>query len=149
MWVADGLGVGEPAAAQLHKLLVYDRGSFSDSHRDTEKTPGTFATPVIVLPSISAGAELVVRHKGREVRLDLCCSDPSEASFAAFYANCVHEVLPVTDGCPLSLVYNLIRREGGPLPEPPDYDGQQRRITELLRAWGEGRRSPGDMLRRN
>ena len=78
-----GSGVGEPAAAQLYKLLVYDRGSFSDSHRDTEKTPGTFATPVIVLPSISAGAELVVRHKGREVRLNLCCSDPSEASFAA------------------------------------------------------------------
>ena len=104
---------------------------------------------MIVLPSISARAELVVRHKGREVRLDLCCTDPSEASFAAFCANCVHEVLPVTDGCPLSLVYNLIRREGGPLPEPPDYDGQQRRITELLRAWDEGRRSPGDMLRRN
>jgi len=38
--VADGLGVGEPAAAQLYKLLVYDRGSFSDSHRDTAKTSG-------------------------------------------------------------------------------------------------------------
>ena len=72
--VADGLGVGEPVAAELYKLLVYDQGSF------TEKTPGIFATLVIVLPSISAGGELVLHRKGREVRLDLRRTDPSEAS---------------------------------------------------------------------
>jgi hypothetical protein len=142
--VADGLGVGEPVAAELYKLLVYDRGSFFVGHRDTEKAPGMFATLVIVLPSNSAGGVLLVRHKGREVRLDLSCPEPSEAAFAAFYADCVHEVLPVTEGCRLTLVYNLIRHGRGPLPEPPDYDGQQRRIAALLQAWGEGRRSPGD-----
>jgi len=97
--VADGLGVSGPVAAELYKLLVYDQGSFFVSHRDTEKAPGMFATLVIVLPSISAGGELVVRHKGREARLDLRCNEPSEAAFAAFYADCVHEVLPVTEGC--------------------------------------------------
>ena len=104
--MADGVGVSEPVAAELYKLLVYDWGSFFVSHRDTEKTPGMFATLVIVLPSISTGGDLVVQHKGREVRLDLRCTDPSETSFAAFYADCVHEVLPVTDGCRLALVYN-------------------------------------------
>ena len=142
--VADGLGVNEPVTAELYKLLVYDQGSFFVSHRDTEKIPGMFATLVIVLPSLSAGGDLVVRHKGREARLDLSCPEPSEAAFAAFYADCVHEVLPVTEGCRLTLVYNLIRRRRGPLREPPDYDDQQRRITALLQAWGEGRRSPGD-----
>ena len=97
--VAHGLGVGEPIEAALYKLLVYDEGSFFVSHRDTEKVPGMFATLVVALPSTSAGGELVVRHKGREVRLDLRCEDPSEAAFAAFYADCVHEVLPVTAGC--------------------------------------------------
>ena len=142
--VADGLGVGEPVAAELYKLLVYDRGCFFVGHRDTEKAPGMFATLVIVLPSNSAGGVLLVRHKGREVRLDLSCPEPSEAAFAAFYADCVHEVLPVTEGCRLTLVYNLIRHGRGPMPEPPDYDGQQRRIAALLQAWGEGRRSPDD-----
>ena len=94
--VAEGLGVAEPITAELYKLLVYDQGSFFVSHRDTEKVPGMFATLVLVLPSMSTGGELVVRHKEREVRLDLRCEEPSEAAFAAFYADCVHEVLPVT-----------------------------------------------------
>jgi len=141
---ADGLGVGEPVAAELYKLLVYDQGSFFVSHRDTEKAPGMFATLVIVLPSISAGGDVVVRHKGREARLDLRCPEPSEVAFAAFYADCVHEVLPVTEGCRLTLVYNLLRSGRGPLPEPPSYEGEQSRVAALLRAWGEGRKSPGD-----
>ena len=60
--VAEGLGVDEPISAELYKLLVYDQGSFFVSHRDTEKARGMFATLVIVLPSISAGGDLVVRH---------------------------------------------------------------------------------------
>ena len=142
--VADGLGVSGPVAAELYKLLVYDQGSFFVSHRDTEKAPGMFATLVIVLPSISAGGELVVRHKGREARLDLRCNEPSEAAFAAFYADCVHEVLPVTEGCRLTLVYNLVRRGRGPLPEPPSYEGEQSRVAALLQAWAEGKKSPDD-----
>lgn len=134
--VADGLGVSEPVAVELYKLLVYDRGSFFVSHRDTEKAPGMFATLVIVLPSISAGGDLVVRHRGREARLDLRCPEPSEAAFAAFYADCAHEVLPVTEGCRLTLVYNLVRRGGGALPEPPDYHGEENRIAALLQSWG-------------
>ncbi len=133
--VADGLGVAEPIAAELYKLLVYDQGSFFVSHRDTEKVAGMFATLVVVLPSVSTGGELVVRHKGREARLDLRCEDPSEATFAAFYADCVHEVLPVTSGCRLALVYNLLRRAKGPAPEPPSYDDEQARVAALFQAW--------------
>jgi hypothetical protein len=70
-----GLGVTDPVAADLYKLLIYDQGSHFVSHRDTEKAPGRFATLIITLPSVHAGGELVVRHKGREVRLDMRCDD--------------------------------------------------------------------------
>ena len=62
--VAEGLGVDEPIDAEFYKLLIYDRGSFFVGHRDTEKAPGMFATLVIVLPSLSSGGELLVRHAG-------------------------------------------------------------------------------------
>ena len=133
--VAEGLGVDAPITAEFYKLLLYDEGSFFIGHRDTEKTPGMFATLVVALPSSFAGGELVVRHKGREVRLDLRCDDPAEAAFAAFYADCVHEVLPVTAGCRLILVYNLVRRSQGRPPEAPDYAGEQARAAALLQAW--------------
>ena len=134
--VADGLGVAEPIAAELYKLLVYDQGSFFVSHRDTEKVAGMFATLVVVLPSVSTGGELVVRHKGREARLGFALRrTSSEATFAAFYADCVHQVLPVTSGCRLALVYNLLRRAKGPAPEPPSYDDEQARVAALFQAW--------------
>ena len=34
----------------------------------------------------------------RRAALDLRCEDPYEAAIAALYADCVHDVLPVTDG---------------------------------------------------
>ena len=140
--VAEGLGVAEPIVAEFYKLLVYDPGSFFVSHRDTEKAPGMFATLVLVLPSVSTGGDLLVRHKGREVRLDLHNEDPAEAAFAAFYADCVHEVLPVTAGYRLTLVYNLLRRGKGPKPEPPSYADEQARLTKLLRTWIADKQSP-------
>jgi predicted 2-oxoglutarate/Fe(II)-dependent dioxygenase YbiX len=141
--VAEGLGVSEPIRAELYKLLVYDQGSFFVSHRDTEKAPGMFATLVVTLPSVSAGGELMVRHKGREVRLDLHCDEPSEAAFAAFYCDCVHEVLPVTSGCRLAMVYNLVRNEKELPVKPPDYEREQTRAAALLRAWAADTPSPG------
>jgi hypothetical protein len=141
---AAGLGVTEPVAAELYKLLIYDQGSHFVRHRDTEKAPGMFATLIIALPSVHAGGELVVRHKGREVRLDIGCDDPSEAAFAAFYADCVHEVLPVTSGCRMVLVYNLLRPGKGRLPLPPNYAEEQAGLEALLQRWSAGKTAPDD-----
>lgn len=130
------LGVDCEILAELYKLLVYDTGSFFTSHRDTEKADGMFATLVIVLPSAFSGGELVVRHQQDEVTLDLCCQQVEEISYAAFYADCVHEVLPVTEGCRLTLVYNLIRTDKKiPLPTPPDYHQAQYKMAGLLKNW--------------
>ncbi len=130
--------------AEFYKILVYDEGSFFVSHRDTEKAPGMFATLVIVLPSIYTGGELIVRHKGQETQLDLYSPEPSVATFAAFYADCVHEVRPVTSGCRLTLVYNLLRQDRSRLPEPPNYDAEQAQLAKLLRQWSAAKLSPDD-----
>jgi hypothetical protein len=132
---ADGLGVSDPIRAEFYKLLVYDPGSFFVGHRDTEKLPGMFATLLVVLPSQFEGGALVVRHKDREVRLDMVADDPAEVAFAAFYADCVHEVLPVSRGYRITLVYNLVREGRGRLPQPPDHAAQRAGAADLLDAW--------------
>lgn len=140
---AEGLGVDGPVMAEFYKLLLYGPGGFFVGHRDTEKAPGMFATLVIALPSIHAGGELVVRHMGREAVLDLHCEDPAEVAFAAFYADCVHEVRPVTDGHRLILTYNLRRGGQGRPPEPPSYVQEQARAAALLQDWCKDAAQPG------
>jgi len=142
---ADGLGVTDPVTAEFHKLLVYGPGSFFVGHRDTEKAPGMFATLVVVLPSSFEGGDLLVRHRGRETCLTLRCDEPAEAAFAAFYADCVHEVLPVTEGHRLTLAYNLVRVGKGRLPKPPDYEEQQVGIAALLQTWRDSRTHSDDV----
>ena len=144
--VATGLGVAEPVSAELYKLLVYDEGSFFVGHRDTEKVPGMFATLVIVLPSISSGGQLLVRHKGREARLELANDEPSEVGFAAFYADCMHEVLPITAGYRLTLVYNVLRAGKAALPKPPDYSREEAEVAALLRGWADSQPALGSEL---
>jgi len=130
------LGVDCEVSADLYKLLVYEKGDFFVSHRDTEKVDSMFATLVIVLPSDYSGGELVVRHQQDEVKLDLHSVETEEISFAAFYADCVHEVLPITEGCRLTLIYNLIRNNKKiPLPSPPDYYQAEQETTQLLNNW--------------
>ena len=134
---ASKLGVTGTVTAELYKLLVYDTGSFFIRHRDTEKASGMFATLVVVLPSLYSGGELVVRHRGEEARLNLNVSDPSEVAYAAFYADCPHEVLPIDSGCRLTLIYNLLRTDQSQPSEPPDYGDEQAYLTDWLRQWGQ------------
>jgi predicted 2-oxoglutarate/Fe(II)-dependent dioxygenase YbiX len=135
---ALGLGVNDKVDAELYKMLVYDTGSFFVSHRDTEKAPGMFATLVIVLPCEYSGGKLVVRHQQQEAHLDLRCTDLSEIAYAAFYADCLHEILPITDGCRLALIYNLVRSNKKlPLPTPPDFRHEQQTVAALLRDWSQ------------
>ena len=135
---ASGLGcASDRLDAQLYKLLVYERGGFFAAHRDTEKADGMIATLTISLPVAGGGGELIVRHQGCEVAVDMNVEEPSELAFAAFYADCTHEIRPVVEGHRLSLVFNLCLRPGDkdtPL-EPPDFSDQIDRIARHLVAW--------------
>ena len=95
--------------AELYKLLIYDPGAFFLPHRDTLKAPGMFGTLVIVLPSDHTGGELVVTHGNRKVTLSLANNEVSAIHYAAFYADCEHEVKPILSGTRIALVYNLTR----------------------------------------
>jgi hypothetical protein len=46
-------------------------------------------------------------------------------------------VRPITAGYRLTLIYNLLRKGGEPLPEAPDYAHHQARATALLQGWAE------------
>ena len=144
--IALGLGVSEPVTADFYKLLVYDTGSFFVDHRDTEKAPGMFATMALVLPSTHSGGELVIKHLDREVVLDPRPEEPSEIGFAAFYADCVHEVRPVKTGCRLTLVYNLCSVGKRGLLKAPDYRAEHGRAVELLRSWASAEDEPDKLI---
>ena len=63
--------------------------------------------------------------------------EPSELAFAAFYADCTHEIRPVVEGHRLSLVFNLCLRPGDESTprEAPDYGEQIDLIAQRLVAW--------------
>jgi predicted 2-oxoglutarate/Fe(II)-dependent dioxygenase YbiX len=94
-------------AFEPYKLLVYEAGSFFASHRDTEKIPNMFATFVVHLPSAHEGGELIISHAGQSQRYSFADSSLFAPRFVAFYADCYHEVKPITAGYRLCLVYNL------------------------------------------
>ena len=134
--VAAGLGL--PAGrlnAELYKLLIYRPGGFFAEHRDTEKVPGMVATLSLSLPTPGAGGELVVRHGGREEVFDLSAGEPSEMSFAAFYADCLHEVRPLADGHRVTLVFSLFLGSSGDVPAAPDHSDLAAAVAECLARW--------------
>ena len=106
--VRTDLGIPQKVDRRLYKLLVYEEGSFFAPHRDSEKSEGMFATLVVCLPSRHAGGALIVSHDGQTRRIELGGADaPFKIRYAAFFADCQHEVLPVTSGHRICLVYNL------------------------------------------
>jgi hypothetical protein len=107
--VKQEFGIHQKVSAKLYKLLIYETGSFFAPHRDSEKTPGMFATLVVCLPSRHEGGTLVVRHDGQIKKIDFDGEDAEfKTQYAAFYADCQHEIMPVTAGYRICLVYNLV-----------------------------------------
>jgi predicted 2-oxoglutarate/Fe(II)-dependent dioxygenase YbiX len=92
---------------EQYKLLIYEEGSFFTAHRDTEKIPNMFATLVVNLPSEHEGGDLIVSHGGQSQRYSFADKDNFHPNFIAFYADCYHEVKPITSGYRVCLIYNL------------------------------------------
>src|SRR5665213_1148868 len=101
-------------SANLYKMLIYETGDFFLPHKDSEKEKGMFGTLVIGLPSKHTGGELVVSFGGEEEMVDFSeDSGNYKIDYAAFYADCDHEVKPLTSGYRICLVYNLIQQKSG------------------------------------
>ncbi|MGF1664614.1 MAG: 2OG-Fe(II) oxygenase [Kineosporiaceae bacterium] len=116
--VREDLGLPDHCrlTAQLHSMLVYDTGQFFLPHQDSEKDDAMVATLVVTLPSEHTGGELVVHHLGEATAYR---GLPDRLSLVAFYADCRHEVRPVTSGRRITLTYNLLLR-GDPVGRVPD-----------------------------
>ena len=67
---------------------------------------------MVCLPSLHKGGELAVRHDGREIKFDWS-NDSTSVQWAAFYSDCEHEVLQVTEGYRVTLTYNLYYNNHG------------------------------------
>lgn len=102
-------------------MLIYDKGSFFAPHRDSEKTPGMFATLVVCLPSRHEGGTLIVKHDGQTKEIDFGGPESEfKTHYAAFYADCQHEITPVTAGYRIGLVYNLAITGKKQQPKAPE-----------------------------
>lgn len=122
--------------ARLYKLLVYDRGGFFLKHRDSEKHDRMVASLIVVLPNPFEGGRLIVRHGSAEQALKFEESAGGKsACYAAFYADCEHEVERVHRGVRLCLAYNLVlkpqrgRASAAKPSAPADV------LAESIRAW--------------
>ena len=139
--VQQRLGLEErKLSAHLYKLLVYEKGSFFLPHRDGEKLDGMVATLIVALPSVHEGGELVVRHEAQvhEIVFPGAASG-LELSYAAFYADCQHEIKPLSSGYRLCLAYNvtLTKSPGRQGLNAPSYGTVGARVAQLLGAWRE------------
>jgi NhaA family Na+:H+ antiporter len=106
-----------------------------------------FGTLVVVLPSVHGGGELIIRHGTREVSVNLSSPDVSELRFAAFYADCEHEVRPITHGSRVCLTYNLSladkrKKKQHAALTAPLYEGEVAAAAEILRATFRERGAP-------
>jgi hypothetical protein len=99
-----GLPAGSRLKAELHNLLVYAPGQFFAPHQDSEKADNMIGTLTVSLPSRFTGGIMSIEHRGAKLRVG---GSDSRLTFAAFYADCHHEVLPVKEGYRVVLTYNL------------------------------------------
>ncbi len=124
--------------AHLYKLLVYEKGGFFLPHKDGEKLDGMVATLVVALPAVHAGGELVVSHEGKSQVISMTgAATGREVSYAAFYADCEHEVRKVTSGYRLCLTYNvtLARSKKKSGVKAPSFHNVTTRVAETLTKW--------------
>jgi hypothetical protein len=124
--------------AHLYDLLLYEPGSFFLPHRDGEKLDRMVATLVVVLPSSFQGGELIVRHEGEEQTIDFSGAGPFHIHWAAFYADCEHEVRPLRKGYRLCLVYNLtLAKATKKSLAAPRTSEHVEAVRDILREWVE------------
>ena len=116
--------------ANIYKLLLYEEGGFFLEHKDSEKEKGMFGSLIIGLPSKHRGGELIVEFGNmKEVvsfENDFCIN------YAAFYADCDHEIKPLISGYRICLVYNLIQQKSVTSINPPSIYQHAENLAQLL-----------------
>lgn len=134
--------------AHLYKMLIYEEGDFFLSHRDSEKEKGMFGTLIIGLPSQHSGGELLVRFDGEEKSVYFAeAANNHKIPYVAFYADCEHEIKPLTVGYRVCLVYNLIQKKTDKAIHLEPLGEHVSKLATILKAGAGSRQfSPGILL---
>jgi hypothetical protein len=135
---AKELGLpAEQVEARLYKLLMYEKGGFFLPHRDSEKHDGMVASMNVVLGNPFEGGTLVVRHGTATVTLPFTeAAQGKTPCYAAFYADCEHEVKRVTHGVRLCLAYNLVLKPKRAKPTAAEKPAAPTDVlTESIASW--------------
>ncbi|MHB1422348.1 MAG: 2OG-Fe(II) oxygenase [Gemmataceae bacterium] len=136
--VAEQLGLpADQLQAKLYKLLVYEKGGFFLPHRDSEKHDRMVASMIVVLPNPFEGGRLVVRHGAatRQLTFEEAAAGKMPC-YAAFYADCEHEVERVASGVRLCLAYNLVvKPKRGSPSATANPTASVDLVAESLRSW--------------
>lgn len=139
--IKAGLGLDDDAelSASLHNMLIYEKGQFFQAHQDSEKEDGMVATLVVALPCAHTGGSLVVDHAGLKKRVDTSRAASDKLTCVAFYADCHHEVKPLTSGYRVVLTYNLLLKSTAKEVVIPASDAAVTRLTQALRDYFDRR----------
>ncbi|KAI7961967.1 hypothetical protein MJO28_000061 [Puccinia striiformis f. sp. tritici] len=130
--VAYALGFNEQIRLDLYRMLICERGAVFKPRTDAERTPGMFGTLIISLPSAYTGGEIVVNHNGECKTFRT--SDATQ-SFACWYSDVTHEVLPVESGYRCVLTYNVAIRPGPTRPAASALDLKNVPLRHTLQRW--------------
>ncbi len=95
------------------------------------------ASLIVVLPNSFEGGRLVVRHGSAEQKLTFDQAVAGEsACYAAFYADCEHEVERVTRGTRIALAYNLVLKpQRGKTASAAKPDAPADVLAEMINSW--------------
>lgn len=91
-----------------------------------------FGTLVISLPSAHQGGELVVKHCGEK---QVFKTSAVAQSWASWYSDVEHEVLPVTSGYRWVLTYNLAIDPAQPRPSAALRRSESKSLNQTLKHW--------------
>ncbi len=121
-------------SAQLYKMLIYEKGDFFLRHKDSEKEKGMFGTLIIGLPSKHTGGELVVSFDGKVETIRFAEDTANyKIPYTAFYADCDHELKPVSAGYRICLVYNLIQLKAGEKMQAASLQAHVDKLVAILK----------------
>ncbi|MFN0052207.1 MAG: 2OG-Fe(II) oxygenase [Planctomycetales bacterium] len=143
---AEALGLpADRLEARLYKLLLYKQGGFFVPHRDSEKLDRMVASLIIALPSRFEGGRLIVRHAGQTQEFPFAsAATGTGAGYAAFFADCEHEVQRVARGVRVCLAYNLLLKKETAAAKVARKKSPENALVQELRHWTA--RAPGEPL---
>ncbi|KAG2137084.1 hypothetical protein DEU56DRAFT_804881 [Suillus clintonianus] len=122
--------VGKKVVLKFYKLAIYGEGGHFDWHRDSTHSDAHHGTVLVALNTEWEGGELILRHQGVEISVDMHptkyttkSGDGLRAAIVAFYTDIEHKVMPVTKGTRLVLQYDVEVAEVPPQNwvSPPSY----------------------------